>query len=172
MNLKKELIHNKIFLIVVNSDKYDKQIIRLFKDLQDNKICYLNANRGCDYLINFFNKKKIKTENVTFVDCITKSIVQPKKIKGCIFVDSINGLTDMGIKLGNELKQNKFIVIDSLRTFLVYHKVNMFMKLMYTLINKIRINSLDTSLIMVIDNKKTRLYKEIKAVADKVIVLE
>jgi len=74
MDIGKELGENKIVLVIIPSTKYGGASLKIAKKLSQKKLCYVTTNKTSASLNESFSKKKVKMENVIFVDAISKSL--------------------------------------------------------------------------------------------------
>jgi hypothetical protein len=159
-----------VTLLKLPLNKHANGIANFIKKLDKKKLCYLSLNTGYGALINFLNKKNIKTKNILFIDCVTKTIATPPKDQNCIYLTSPNALTQISLAIKRALKSEiNVILIDSLSTLLVYHNQNTLTKFVHDLVHKVK-ETEGISLVFTISQKdeNTTLFKNTSMVADKV----
>jgi KaiC/GvpD/RAD55 family RecA-like ATPase len=170
-SIKKELVGNQIVLVMIPSASYNDKIIKLMKSLSSGSVCYVTFNKTSDSLTEMFKKKKIKTDNILFIDAITKTIKKvPDKNANSYFCSSPAALTEISLAISKVLKHNfDVIIIDSLTNLLIYQKKNPVSKFVTSLINKIK--TTDTkALLYALDVKdQENLIKETSTMIDKIV---
>ena len=73
VNIKKELKENQTVLFIMPSQDYNRDVVKVVKSLKGN-IGYVTLNKTFDSLKETFKKAKVKTENILFIDAISKTI--------------------------------------------------------------------------------------------------
>ncbi|MDD5133012.1 MAG: ATPase domain-containing protein [Candidatus Nanoarchaeia archaeon] len=158
---------NKAILIVVVPENYHKSIIEISKELQDEKTCYVTINKGFEALIDDFKKNKINSENFIVIDCVTKTIVNTKPEKNCIFISSPNALTELSLAIGKNINNGALhFIIDSLSNMLIYYDNETISKFVQDLIQKVRKKNKTLVLIISSKDKKSKLFDEIETLVD------
>ena len=123
MDIGKELGENKIVLVIIPSKKYSTASLKIAKKLSQKKLCYVTTNKTSGSLNESFSKKKVKMENVIFVDAISKSLGTSSKDEQSIHVSSPGALTELSLVIRKVLKHNlDYLVFDSLTNLLTYNK--------------------------------------------------
>ena len=172
--IKKSRKQSKVILLVVPADTYNQSLLKFVKKIDKNKICYVSINKGHSALVEAFKSKKINLKNLFFIDCVTKTIFEPKEEHNCVFISSPKAITELSLAL-NKLMDASFpsILVDSLSTLMIYHKSKTITKFIHHLINEARVNS-DIYLTLTISDKdrNTELYSKIEVLVDEVIKLK
>ena len=140
IDIQSELKKNPILLSVFSSEYYNKLIINIMQNLTDEKICYVTLNRSSDSLVRNFKSNSINTENIFFIDAITKiAIPNPPASDNCIFVPSPDDLTKLGIAITQVLQtfDPECLIFDSLSTLLVYSDLSVVSQFVHSVVNKI-----------------------------------
>jgi len=139
INVKKELDKNQILLLKIPSADYSKDITDIVKQL-DGSIGYVTLNKTFDSLKEEFKKKKINTDNILFIDAISKTIKNaPEMAEGSFFVSSPAALTELSLAIDRLLRHNfKYIIFDSLTNLMIYEKRAPVSKFISFITNKIR----------------------------------
>ena len=173
MDLIKEIFQTKIILLVVPGDTYNSSLLKFIKKIDKRKICYVTINKGYTGLIEIFKKNHINFKNFTYVDCVTKTITDPKKVPNCVFVPSPNDLTEISLAITKFIyTYSSVILIDSLSTLLVYHQPKKLTSFIHSIVNRIRES--EAILILTISSRdiKTELFKQVEVLVDEVIKLK
>ena len=123
MDISKELTKNKVVLVVIPSTKYGAASLKIVKKLAQKKLCYVTTNKTSGSLNENFVKKKVKMENLIFVDAISKSLGTGSKDDQSIHVSSPGALTELSLVIKKVLKHNlDYLIFDSLTNLLTYNK--------------------------------------------------
>lgn len=183
----KKLPPNKIVLFCVGARKYVKTNMDILKIVISEKKfsgIYIAANRPASTLIEDFGKNGINTENVFFIDCITKMVPAPQGIrvlykekidtKNTLYITSPANLTEMGIVLSQafsimENYNKKFLFLDSLSTLLIYNDVPTISKFIHFLTTRLRLFGL-VGIIMSMEKEiDSKLYLTLSELCDYVV---
>src|SRR3989344_4165095 len=125
--------------VVLPAEHYDEANVHLLRYMITKKRAsgaYVAINKPYNHMINLLKEKNISTENVFFIDCITKSLGgNAKKQKNCIFVESPAHLTDLSITLHEVFnipgQKKRFLYIDSLSTLSIHNKIDLVLKFVH-----------------------------------------
>ncbi len=171
MDLKKEIAVNQGILIVLPNRRYNAIMLKIAKKVEKKKVCYLTTSKAYDAILESFQKEKINPENFIFIDCITKTITEPKPAKNCLFVSSPQALTEMSLSINKCIQSSiPVILIDSLSTLSVYNSDNVLIRFVYDLINKVKASGAVVLVLSAADkDKNSSWYKKIEMMVDKVI---
>lgn len=173
MNILQELESNQIILLITSGANYSNMVPNILKKLGDSKICYVTLNKTHQSLQELFQKKGIKTKNIVFIDCISKTIKEcPNYIEGCYFVQSPAALTELSLCISKVLVQNyKYLIFDSLTNLLIYERRAPVAKFVSSIVNKIRETKTKALFYTLSISEQEELIKETEMFVDKVIVL-
>jgi len=140
INLKKELSKNQTLLLIVPSIDYNDIVVDMAKQLSGKNLCYVTLNKTYDSLIELFNKNKINTKKMMFIDAISKTLKKvPNKTANCYFVSSPASLTELSITITNLLnKKFDYLIFDSITSLSIYQKKEPVTKFVSSTINKIK----------------------------------
>ncbi len=144
VDLKKELSKNSTILLVMSGKKYNTEIVKNVKKLATkNSVCYVTLNKTSDSLKELFEKKKVNLENITFVDCITKSIKNTaQQGYNVYFISSPGALTELSLVITKFMRHKfEYLIFDSLTNMVVYQNQKVVVKFVSSLINKIKDSS-------------------------------
>lgn len=169
-----EIFESKVVCIVSPGDKFNENIIKIVKVIKNKRVCYVTLNKGADALLEYFKKNKIKSENFFFIDCVSKTITSPKSKSNCVFVSSPNALTELSLAITKCIDSDfSVILIDSLSTFMIYHKAETMNHFFHNLSNKIRTKE-GENLILILSNKdkNSEVFKKIELLVDKVVEMK
>ncbi len=181
MDLVKELNKVKkeeIVLILSDEKKYLETNLKILNTLTnklDEKGIYVTVNRPFDSLNKLLEKNKIKTKNIFFIDAITLTVVgEAKEVPNCLFINSPNSLTELGIALGEAFsamkkKEDRFIFFDSLSTLLIYNQSKSVAKFAHFLTGRMRQWKIKGVLISLQKHVDARLIAQVSQFCDRII---
>jgi KaiC/GvpD/RAD55 family RecA-like ATPase len=143
------------------------------KSLSKKTVCYITLSKTFDSLKEQFGKKKIKTDNVVFIDAISKSFKKmPDQTNGCYYVSSPSSLTELEIAALKVLRHGfNYLVFDSLSAMLVYQKNAPAARFVSALSNNARQNNAKAIFYAAKSEEQSQMIKDVGAVVDKVIDL-
>jgi archaellum biogenesis ATPase FlaH len=170
MDLDK-ILKSKVSCIIIPGDKFNEELIKLLKKVKNKKVCYVTLNKGADVLIESLNKNKINPKNFFFIDCVSKTIVQPKPIENCQFISSPNALTELSLAIDKSIDSGfSIVLVDSLSTFMIYHNAEMIIQFFHNLANKIRSEDGNILILTISDkDKDSEVFKKMEIIVDKII---
>lgn len=123
---------NYIALFVTRKKTYAKTNMDILKILVDEKKLagiYVTINRPYKNLVGVLKKNGIRTDNLFFIDCITKTGGgRPEMTENCLYIASPQSLTELGVALTQATeamgrKENKFLFLDSLSVMSIYNEL-------------------------------------------------
>ena len=139
MDVSKELASNKVVLVVVPSAKYSATSLKIVKKLAQKKLCYVTTNKTSASLNENFTKKKVKMENVIFVDAISKSLGTGSKEDQSIHISSPGALTELSLVIRKVLKHDlDYLIFDSITNLLTYNKPETVSRFLSSLTNQVK----------------------------------
>ncbi len=173
MNIKKELSENQTILLIMSSMDYNKEIVDIMKKLSGKNIAYVTLNKTRDSLIELFKKNKVKTDNIVFIDAISKTIkTAPEEGEGVYYVSSPGALTEISLVISKFIRHNfDYLIFDSLTNLLVYESKAPVGKFVASLVNKIKESKTKAIFYALSVKEQEALIKESGMFVDKVIEL-
>lgn len=162
------------FNILVNTNLENKlQVLNILDDLHTKGI-YISLNKPVKNLKDQLQKNNVNTENLYFIDCITRSIGSFHRMPKTEYVFNLkqlhkleNAITLISKHIG---LSEKFLILDSLPNLLQYHDKETTLKFLRFLNSKMR----DLRIKGIIINDQTLtddFKKELNLIFDKVIQL-
>ena len=138
--LEKTLKDNQAVIAVVPSEEYADTIVEIAKKLSKRSLCYVTLNKTYQSLQEIFKKKNVNTDNIIFIDAISRSLKQtPDQSDAVYFVSSPGSTTELSITISKFLKHNfEYMIFDSLSTLAIYEKKEPIVKFMSILVNRIK----------------------------------
>jgi len=173
MDIKKELSSNQTILLLMPGTEYNEIIVNVLKKLSGN-ICYVTLNKTCDSLKELFKKKKIKTDNIVFIDAISKTIKNvPDQSEGVYYVSSPGAMTELSLVIEKFLRHKfDYLIFDSLTNLLVYENKAPVSKFVSSLVNKIKQGKTKAVFYALSVKDQETLIKESGMFVDKVLDLD
>lgn len=171
--MSSNLLESKVVCVILPGEGFNEKIIGLVKKIKDKKVCYVALNKGADIIIESFGKNKIDLKNFFFIDCVSRTIINPKKIDNCQFVSSPNALTELSLAIGKCIDSSfSVILVDSLSTFMIYHNAEEISHFFHNLSNKVRAEEKNLILTLSNKDKNSEVFKKIEIIVDKVIEIK
>ena len=123
IDLPSLLLSTDSVLVKIPSNLYNQSTSFIPSVLKDHNLCYVTLNKTYNSLKLRFEKEKILSDRIVFIDAITKSMEPVENTQDCYFVSSPQALTELSIVTSEFLSQNiDFVILDSLTTLLIYQK--------------------------------------------------
>lgn len=171
--LKDMIKRNKVVLLVIGGNNYQKSILNFIKAIDDEKIIYISINKGADVVIQDFKEKNISTDNIKIIDCISKTLMRTKSQKNVSFLSSPMALTELSLTLFKNMEENSIILIDSLSSLEVYHGAHKIVRFITSLSNRLTPNS---RIILVLTTREkeanSELIRKLEVLIDEKIEFE
>ena len=175
MDIIKTLDESQTVLLLVSSIGYNDMILDVAKKLSaKKKVCYITLNKTHDSLVENFKKKKIKVDNIMFVDAISRTIKQvPKGNKMIIYTSSPESLTELLLAISRCLKEEPdYLIFDSLTNLLIYKDKEPCAKFVSTIINKIKAGNTKAVLYALGNKQEDFLIQETGMFVDNVVSMK
>ena len=161
------------------SDKYEEANMHLLSFLVNRKKAsgsYVAISKPYNYTLNLLGNKGIKTDNIHFIDCLTKSLGSKAiNAKNCVFVESPAHLTELGIALHNYFtsseQKNRFLYIDSISSLLIHNSIDAVLKFVHYVTGKMRVFGFNGMLLSLHEGTDKELIGQLSQFCDKVIHL-
>jgi|TARA_B100002003_G_C14112553_1_gene535119 hypothetical protein len=133
-----------VVLVVVDGKKYQQTNIDLIKYLVSEKKIpgvYVTLNKPYDVIQRTFENNNIDSRMIIFIDAITHSSGQTKKIKNCLYIGSPEKLSDISVAMDQAVKalpKEKFVFFDSINTLTIFNKPVTVARFVHFLAGKMR----------------------------------
>lgn len=175
--LKKELSKlskNFIILAKSNQERHEELNLFLLKEIiggGKTSGAYIAINKPYRKLIEIMDAKKIKHENLFFIDCVTKKGIDSDN---CVFIHSPLKLMSIGIALDSIYKDKNysFIFLDSIDSLLAYHNNKTVIRFVRTIMERTRENNMKGVMVSLKEKPDKFLSSELSLICDKIIDLE
>ena len=146
----KERISNAIKInqsigILLPGNNYADLVQALFERIHDNTDefwVYLTVTKPYENLTKQYDYLK-QSNNVKFIDCISRAAGISKTDQNCIFVESPTMLEKISLEIINQFKEvdddaKKYLVIDSLSNMIIYNDPEIVTEFFYHILNRTR----------------------------------
>jgi DNA-binding response OmpR family regulator len=121
IEIKKEMEKCQNLLITIPNADYETIVTDIIRQISSKRICYVSLNKTYNSLKNSFNKTKISTSNITFIDGITRTIINAKNKKDCHYINSPGDLKELIVIISMLLNRGvNYLIFDSLSDLLTY----------------------------------------------------
>jgi hypothetical protein len=175
VDLGKELegLENPVVLGLIDPIHYQESVLRLLRYFtsRTQRGVYVTLNKPYATLLKSFDRAGISTESVFFVDAITDVPATEEDAMHACLGSGID-LTNLGISIAKAIKQikeDRFLLLDSLSTLLIYYDSKAVVKFAHLLTEKMRSWNSSGSLITVETNSERDVVSQLSPFCDKVI---
>lgn len=144
--IKTALEEKDVILVITPSDELENvkgNIIRYTNDEFDTKKVYVTIAKPYNTITNILEDKGIDTNQIFFIDCITKTTADSvSEAENCVFMNP-QALTDISIALTQAVEgigkdKERFLFLDTLSTLMIYNNDKVVGKFAHSVVNKIR----------------------------------
>ena len=169
-----------IVLVNVSAEDYVKTNVEILRVLaNEDKLpgVHITINKPYLTMKRVLEEEGVKTENLYFIDCITKSAggVADKNDKNVFYLDAPQNLTGLGVIMNEAVSAinstEKFLFMDSLSTLLLYHSSGTVAKFSHFLTGKMRVWGLRGVLMAVEKESDPDLAAQLSQFCDEVVTL-
>jgi len=177
----RSLPKNLIVLINVKSVDYQKtniEILRVLANEENLPGVYITVNKPYKTMKRILEEEGIKTDNLFFIDCITKTSGGEidQNDKKVFYLDTPENLTGIGVAMGEAIRhipsEDKFLFMDSLSTLLIYRSVGTVAKFSHFLTGRMRVWGLRGILMSVEKETDPEFISQLTQFCDAVITLD
>jgi hypothetical protein len=170
---------NQSIGIIIPSNNYSDLICSLFKYIDtkpDSYWVYLTISKPYDTIFedysNLINNNKIK-----FIDCISHAAGIISENSNCKYVESPSELENILLEIMNsfnniEEKLNKYLIIDSLSSLMIYNDSPIVTEFFTHLINRSRISEITTISLSLEEEMDENIRKILYLKSNKIIKLK
>jgi hypothetical protein len=175
IDLAKEFdgLENPVVLGLIDPIRYQESVLKLLRYFTGRtpRGVYVTLNKPYATLLKSFSKAGITTESLFFVDAITDvPAVEEDATHACL--GSGIDLTNLGIciaKAIKQIKEEKFLLLDSLSTLQIYYDTKAVVKFAHLLTEKMRSWNSSGSLMTVETNSERDVVSQLSPFCDKVV---
>jgi len=129
---------------------------------------YVAMNKPYSNVSKVMEQSNIDHNKILFIDCVSG---QKSKAQNCVFLNSMESLTQIGICLDPVYKNSdlSFIFLDSLDAMSVYHDKKLVVRFVRNMIERIREHEMSGVMLGLREETDRQLINELSVVCDKVI---
>jgi KaiC/GvpD/RAD55 family RecA-like ATPase len=161
-----------ISVYVFKETNYYKNLYSIIEENEGKKIIIINTNKPADMILNDMKKENLKTQNIFFIDTISKYVGKQDTNQGnIVYIDDPANLTEIGIvvKLSVEkIKGEKMLIFDSLTTLSLYNSSKNLIRFYNFFFQLSRLNQIDTIVIALESDIDKEILNNINGLVDEV----
>ncbi len=170
---------NQSIGIIIPSNNYSDLICSLFEYMDsrpDSIWVYLTITKPFDSIINDYSNL-IKNNNIIFIDCISHAAGITKEKTNCIYIESPSQLENILLEIMNSYKKydnkiNKYLIIDSLSSLIIYNDIPLVTEFFTHLINRTRLSNITTISLSLEEEMDDNIRKILYLKSNKIIKLK
>ena len=147
-SFKKEVHSSKEYVALINvkSDSYQQMSIDIVKFLtveEKTPGVYITLNKPHEIIERGLKKEGVDTRLIIYIDSVSKMNGEgAKKIGNCLYIGNPDRLSDMSVAADQAVSalpgEDKFLILDSLNTMLLYNHEGTVMRFAHYLSTKMR----------------------------------
>ena len=168
-----------ISLVLTSAKKYNEANIALTEYMVNTKGIpgvYVTLNKPYRTMKKNLDGK-IDLRMLIFIDAITKSTGgKINKDDECLYLDTMQNLTDLGVAIDQAIRaipsEEKFLLLDSLSTLLIYSHAGSVSKFIHFLTGKIRALGVNGILLSLVHGEEDDFLSQLSMFCDQTIYLD
>jgi len=170
---------NQSIGIIIPSNNYSDLICSLFDymDTKPNSIwVYLTITKPFDSIFEDYSSL-INNKNIVFIDCISHAAGISKENPNCVYIESPSLLENILLEIMNSYKNtddklNKYLIIDSLSSLVIYNDIPLVTEFFTHLINRTRLSEITTISLTIEEEMDDNIRKILYLKSNKIIKLK
>ena len=143
--VSKAVSFNQSVGIIFPSSNYSDLIQAFFEYIRsrpEDAWVYVTITKPYENIVKQFGELA-ESKNIRFVDCISRAAGISKTDPNCVYVESPSMLEKLGLEIINifktvDEKTNKYLILDSLSTLIIYNDQEIVTEFFYHLANRTR----------------------------------
>lgn len=143
--VSKAVAFNQSVGVVLPSSNYSDLIQAFFEYIRsrpEDAWVYVTITKPYENIVKQFGELA-ESKNIRFVDCISRAAGISKTDPNCVYVESPSMLEKLGLEIINifktvDEKTNKYLILDSLSTLMIYNDQEIVTEFFYHLANRTR----------------------------------
>lgn len=143
--VSKAVAFNQSVGVILPSSNYSDLIQAFFEYIRsrpEDAWVYVTITKPYENIVKQFGELA-ESKNIRFVDCISRAAGITKTDPNCVYVESPSMLEKLGLEIVNifktvDEKTNKYLILDSLSTLIVYNDQDIVTEFFYHLANRTR----------------------------------
>ncbi len=143
-------LHQSIGILLPGANYSDliQAIFEHIKNHSDDTWIYVTVSKPYETFVNQF-KFLQETDNVKFIDCISRAAGILRNDPNCIYIESPTMLEKIGLEIMNIFKEvdeenKKYLILDSISNLIIYNDPGIVTEFFYHIINKTRVKNIHT----------------------------
>ncbi len=169
----KELKRNQSIVLVTKSSNHNKILLQFCKKVakQFKNIIFVTITKPFNKIRAELEIAGVDTSNYVFIDCISSRYnVEVKDSKNCVYVGSPEMLTDVSAAISRALQnQNALLLLDDVSSLAIYNENTNVLKFLQGTIIRLQKQNAKGIFLMLDDNKKEDMIKDLSLFTDKII---
>jgi len=143
--VSKAVAFNQSVGVILPSSNYSDLIQAFFEYIRsrpEDAWVYVTITKPYENIVKQFGELA-ESKNIRFVDCISRATGISKTDPNCVYVESPSMLEKLGLEIINifktvDEKTNKYLILDSLSTLIIYNDQEIVTEFFYHLANRTR----------------------------------
>jgi len=169
----KELKENQNIVVVTKSSSHNKTLLQFCKTAakQFKNIIFVTITKPYNKIRAELERAGVNTSNYVFIDCISSRYnIEMKDSKNCVYVSSPEMLVDVSAAISRALRnQNALLLLDDISSLAIYNQNMNILQFLHGTMIRLQKNNARGIFLMLDDNKKDDMIKNLSLFADKII---
>jgi hypothetical protein len=179
MDFTKDIKRNDSVLVVAPEASYESALIGGIRGVK-GKICYISMSRTRKSLLEAFEREKIDSGRIFFIDCISKAIMFmsfqaeriPDRSENAIFLSYPGNLQGIEDALDDPAAKGfDYLVLDSLSSMTIYNKPDVVLKSLSSLLSKAKAKKAKAIVFSVAKKEQSDFMRKAAGLVGKAIFL-
>jgi len=174
--IPKSIAMNQTVGVTLPDKYYDDIKLVLFEyfNSRPNNFCvYVTISRPYNALSQQYGDLIYNSKNIRFVDCVSRISGISSTDPNCTYVESPTMLEKLGLEIINHFKEadeksEKYLIIDSLSTLMIYNDSDIVTKFFYYLVNITRSRSIHSAYLVIEEEEVDKQINKLINLTDKI----
>ena len=174
--ISKAITVNQSVGIILPGNNYSDLIQAFFEYVQskpEDAWVYVTITKPYENIVKQFGNIS-EVRNIKFIDCISRAAGISTVDPNCIFIESPTMLEKLGLEIINIFKEvdekvNKYLLLDSLSTLIIYNDPEIVTEFFYHLANKSRARNIHTISLAIEEEEVDRYLNKLIYLNDKIL---
>jgi len=161
--------------VIFPSISYDDLLQAFFEYIRsrpEDAWVYVTITKPYENIVKQFGELA-ESKNIRFVDCISRAAGISKTDPNCVYVESPSMLEKLGLEIINifktvDEKTNKYLILDSLSTLIIYNDQEIVTEFFYHLANRTRSRNIHT-ISLAIEEEGMERFNKLLYLNDKIL---
>ncbi|GEM_PF-1411374 len=137
---------------------------------------FISVSRPYEEIMKAMNTNRIRSDDIYFIDCISHAAgKRPEEAENVVFVENPSSLEEISMYVDKEMNKvkskNRFILLDSLSSLLIYNNEDSAKEFSHFLINHMRVNNIGGVILTMEKKEVEELVKTLVPMCDMFIEL-